>query len=108
MTEPLRVLSLFAGIGGFDLGLERTSGDFTWVVCVSDGCDAEGPAKRNKAEAIAAWNTRSRPPADQVPDIERVRDAILEAMDVTDGLDTEAAETYARAAIAALKASGEE
>lgn len=26
MSEPLRVLSLFAGIGGFDLGLERTSG----------------------------------------------------------------------------------
>lgn len=27
-----------------------------WIMCAN--CDAEGPCKPSKAEAIAAWNTR--------------------------------------------------
>lgn len=34
--------------------------------------------------------------------VERARDAIFAKMDIADGLDIEAAETYARAAIAAM------
>lgn len=34
--KPLRVLSLFAGIGGFDLGLERTGGFKTVAFCEND------------------------------------------------------------------------
>jgi DNA (cytosine-5)-methyltransferase 1 len=33
MTEPLRVLDLFSGIGGFSLGLERTGGFKTVAFC---------------------------------------------------------------------------
>lgn len=34
--EPFRVLSLFAGIGGFDLGLERTGGFKTVAFAETD------------------------------------------------------------------------
>ena len=33
MTEKLRVLDLFSGIGGFSLGLERTGGFETVAFC---------------------------------------------------------------------------
>ena len=36
MTEPLRVLDLFSGIGGFSLGLERTGGFETVAFCEND------------------------------------------------------------------------
>lgn len=36
MTEPLKVLDLFSGIGGFSLGLERTGGFKTIAFCEID------------------------------------------------------------------------
>lgn len=36
MTEPLRLLDLFSGIGGFSLGLERTGGFKTAAFCEND------------------------------------------------------------------------
>lgn len=45
MAEPFRVLSLFAGIGGFDLGLERTGGFRTVAFCE---IDKEAQAVLNK------------------------------------------------------------
>jgi DNA (cytosine-5)-methyltransferase 1 len=43
---PLRVLSLFAGIGGFDLGLERTGGFKTVAVAETDTYGSKVLAKR--------------------------------------------------------------
>jgi hypothetical protein len=43
---PLRVLSLFAGIGGFDLGLERTGGFKTVAVAETDTYASKVLAKR--------------------------------------------------------------
>ena len=43
MSQPLRTLSCFAGIGGFDLGLERMCGGFEtagfveWLMGYPDG-----------------------------------------------------------------------
>lgn len=41
MTEPLKVLDLFSGIGGFSLGLERTGGFKTVAFCeINQACHA--------------------------------------------------------------------
>ena len=48
----------------------------------------------------SAFQEALSPPTDA--EIEAASAAILEAMDITDGLDTESADTYARAAIEAF------
>jgi DNA (cytosine-5)-methyltransferase 1 len=45
-SQPYRVLSLFAGIGGFDLGLERTGGFKTVAFCEIEPYACEVLAKR--------------------------------------------------------------
>jgi hypothetical protein len=123
---------VFVEVDTVDFGFARVS-------CSDCGCagpyvtlaNHERATKAEKAEAIAAWNTRSRPPADQVPDtVERVARACFRVhheMGPTEeaycepnwgrataeqpsGFKTERAvwDAVARAAIAALKASGEE
>jgi DNA (cytosine-5)-methyltransferase 1 len=46
VSEPFKVLSLFAGIGGFDLGLERTGGFRTVAFCEIDK-EAQGPLAKH-------------------------------------------------------------
>jgi DNA (cytosine-5)-methyltransferase 1 len=52
MTK-LRVLSLFAGIGGFDLGLERTGGFETVAFC-----EIDKKAQRSRASLAGSADLR--------------------------------------------------
>lgn len=55
MPEPLTVLDLFSGIGGFSLGLERTGGFRTVAFCeIEPYCRAVLRSPENRA-AWGVW-----------------------------------------------------
>lgn len=53
-SETLTVGSLFAGIGGFDLGLQRAGFRISWQVELDDYCRASTPRQRSTGPRLKA------------------------------------------------------
>ncbi len=76
--EPIRVVSLFCGIGGSDLGLYWAADELGVPVEVVDAIDSWGPAVR-------VYNANQRHPVARVADVKKLTRADLPPHDIVIG-----------------------
>jgi len=75
---------------GGEAFLQHKGRDVVAVFVWCSRCGIHGPARSTDAEAIAAWNTRTTPLAEQAGEVERLRDAIRTIMARCEALEDEA------------------